>query len=63
MDLRLSDAETEALRRKEEEEGRSMLEVARSAIAGYVSDRPGWLPVAIERVRGEDGELRDRLGR
>jgi predicted transcriptional regulator len=61
MNLRLSDAEIEALRRKAEEEGRSMQNVARSAIADYVSDRPGRLRAAIERVRVQDAELLKRL--
>lgn len=61
MNLRLSDAEAEALRRKAEEEGRSMQEVARLAIAQYVSDRPGRLRAAIGRVREEDAELLERL--
>jgi len=63
MNLRLSEAETEALRRKAEEEGRSMQEVAREAIALYVSDRPQRLRAAIGRVREEDAELIERLGR
>jgi hypothetical protein len=63
MNLRLSESETEALRRKAEEEGRSMQVVARSAIADYVSDRPGRLRAAIERVRVEDAELLKRLRR
>lgn len=61
MNLRLSDAEAEALRRKADEEGRSMQEVARRAIAQYVSDRPGRLRAAIGRVRDEDAELLERL--
>src|SRR5450432_758615 len=40
MNLRLTDDEAEALRRKAEQEGRSMQEVARAAIADYVSERP-----------------------
>jgi predicted transcriptional regulator len=36
MTLRLSDAETEALRRRAEREGRSMQEVAREAVREYV---------------------------
>jgi hypothetical protein len=40
MNLRLSEAETDALRAKAEQEGRSMQEVARAAIAQYVSERP-----------------------
>jgi predicted transcriptional regulator len=63
MNLRLSEAETEALRRKAQDEGRSMQEVARSAIADYVSGRPARLHAAIERVRVEDAELLDRLSR
>jgi hypothetical protein len=61
MNLRLSEAENEALRRKAAEEGRSMQEVARTAIAQYTSDRPQRLHAAIERVRVEDAELLDRL--
>jgi predicted transcriptional regulator len=63
MNLRLSDAEAEALRRKAEQEGRSMQEVARAAIAEYVSDRPARLQAAIDRVRREDEELLERLSR
>lgn len=63
MNLRLNGEETEALRRKAAEEGRSMQEVARAAIAEYTSDRPARLRAAIERVRTEDAELLDRLSR
>ena len=63
MNLRLTDAETEALRRKAAEEGRSMQEVARAAIAEYTSDRPTRLRAAIERVCTEDAELLERLSR
>jgi hypothetical protein len=63
MNLRLSADEMAALRRKAAEEGRSMQEVARVAIAEYVSGRPARLRAAIERVRTEDNELLDRLGR
>lgn len=63
MNLRLSEAETDALRAKAEQEGRSMQEVARAAIAQYVSERPVRLRVAIERVRDEDRELLERLSR
>ena len=62
MNLRLSDEESEALRAKAEQEGRSMQEVAKTAIAQYVSDRPQRLLAAIERVRSEDQELLERLG-
>lgn len=63
MNLRLSDAESEALRAKAEEEGRSMQEVARAAIAEYVSERPQRLRAAIARVRTEDRELLERLAK
>jgi hypothetical protein len=36
MTLRLSDEETDALRRRAEREGRSMQEVARSALREYI---------------------------
>lgn len=63
MNLRLSEAETDALRARAEQEGRSMQEVARAAIAQYVSDRPQRLRSAIDRVRVEDDELLERLSR
>jgi predicted transcriptional regulator len=63
MNLRLTDAESEALRKKAEQEGRSMQEVARVAIAQYVSERPQRLRAAIDRVRTEDSELLERLSR
>ena len=63
MNLRLSDTESEALRAKAEEEGRSMQEVARTAIAQYVSERPQRLRNAIERIATEDRELLDRLAK
>lgn len=63
MNLRLTEAETEALRARAEAEGRSMQEVARQAIDEYVSDRPSRLRAAIERIRTEDAELLDRLGK
>lgn len=63
MNLRLSDDETEALRARAKQEGRSMQEVARSAIAEYVADRPQHLRSAIDRVRVEDDELLERLSK
>jgi plasmid stability protein len=63
MNLRLTDEETEALRARAEQEGRSMQEIARASIAQYVSDRPRRLLSAIERVRTEDRELLERLSR
>jgi predicted transcriptional regulator len=63
MNLRLSDEEAAALRRKAEEEGRSMQDIARAAIRQYTTDRPARLRAAIERIRTEDAELIDRLAR
>lgn len=63
MTLRLSEPETQALRERAAREGRSMQEVAKAAIAAYVSDRPARLHAAIGRVRDEDAELLERLGR
>jgi plasmid stability protein len=63
MNLRLTEEESDALRRRAAEEGRSMQDVARTAIAQYVTDRPQRLLSAIERVRQEDSELLDRLGK
>lgn len=63
MNLRLSDAQTDALRAKAEEQGRSMQEVARTAIDEYVSDRSARLRGAVERVRTENAELLERLSR
>jgi len=63
MNLRLTEAETEALRRRAEQDQVSMQEVARRAIAEYVSDRPRRLREAVDRVRTEDAELLARLAR
>jgi predicted DNA-binding protein len=48
MTLRLTDAQAEALRARASSEGRSMQQVARSAIEDYL-------------LRAEDDELTDRL--
>lgn len=40
-----------------------MQDVARTAIAEYVSNRPARLQAAIERVRTEDAELLARLAK
>ncbi len=63
MNLRLTDSESAALRAKAEQEGRSMQEVARTAIAQYVSERPQRLRAAIDKVSSEDRELLERLSR
>jgi hypothetical protein len=63
MNLRLSERDSELLRQRAEQEGRSMQEVARAAIAEYVRGRPERVRAAIDRVKTEDAELLDRLGR
>lgn len=63
MNLRLTDEEAEALRRRAEQEGRSMQEVAREAIRQYTAGRQERLAAAIERIRTEDAELLDRLSK
>lgn len=63
MNLRLSDDEAAALRRKADEEHRSMQEVARTAIRQYVSDRSSRLDKALARIRTEVTELLERLAR
>jgi predicted transcriptional regulator len=62
MTLRLTDEESAALRERAEKEGRSMQEVAKSAINAYLARRPERLQAAIDRVRTEDAELLERLG-
>jgi plasmid stability protein len=62
MNLRLSEEETQALRDKAAEQGRSMQEVAREAIRQYTSDRSARLAAAVDRIIVEDAELLRRLG-
>jgi hypothetical protein len=63
MTLRLSDEETEALRRKANDEGRSMQQVAQDAISQYTHDRPARVRAMIEDIVKEDAELLERLAR
>jgi len=63
MNLRLSEEEADALRRRAEQEGRSMQEVAREAIRQYTSGRPERLRAAIDLIRTQDSQLLDRLSR
>jgi predicted transcriptional regulator len=62
MTLRLSPEETEALRETARREGRSMQEVAREAIAAYVSSRTLRRDEHLARIVAEDAELLRRLG-
>jgi predicted transcriptional regulator len=62
MTLRLSAEETEALRETARRERRSMQEVAREAIATYVSSRVRRRDELLARIVAEDAELIRRLG-
>lgn len=63
MTLRLTDDETEALRRKAAAEGRSMQEVARTAISRYTRDAESSFRELVKSVVDRDRELLDRLAR
>lgn len=64
MTLRLDDAETEALRRRADLEGRSMQEVAREALAFYIENKSK--RELLDRVLDEElpryAEALERLG-
>jgi predicted transcriptional regulator len=62
MTLRLTPAETEALREMAQREGRSMQEVARAAISEYVTRRTERRDEHLAKILAEDAELLDRLG-
>lgn len=64
MTLRLTDDETEALRRRAELEGRSMQEVAREAIRGYIgsTSKRELLDRVLDDVLPEYAEALERLG-
>ena len=62
MTLRLSPEETEALRETARREHRSMQEVAREAIAAYVSNRTRHRDEHLATIVAEDAELLRRLG-
>lgn len=61
MTLRLSDEQTEALRKAAAEDGISMQEAALSAVDAYANRRQARLLAAIERIKTEDAELLKRL--
>lgn len=61
MNLRLSEAQTEALRKAAQQDGISMQEAALAAIDSYTSRRQTRLLDAINRVVTEDKELLKRL--
>jgi predicted transcriptional regulator len=62
MTLRLSEAETEALRETARREHRSMQEVARAAIEEYVTRRTRRREDHLAVIAQEDAELLRRLG-
>jgi predicted transcriptional regulator len=62
MTLRLTAAETEALRETARREHRSMQEVARTAIGEYVTRRIRRRDEHLATIVEEDGELLRRLG-
>ena len=61
MTLRLTPAETEALRQTAKREHRSMQDVARTAIDEYVTRRARRRDEHLATIVAEDGELLRRL--
>jgi len=61
MNLRLSEAQTEALRKAAYQDGISMQEAALAAIDSYTSRRQARLQEVIQRIATEDKELLRRL--
>lgn len=62
MTLRLTDEETEALRRTAEREGRSMQEVAREAIRDYTGAWARERDAFLTEIVARDANLLRRLG-
>ena len=62
MTLRLTPAETEALREAAKREHRSMQDVARTAIDEYVTRRARRRDEHLATIVAEDAELLRRLG-
>lgn len=63
MTLRLTDEDSAALRSAAEHEGRSMQEVAVSALHEYLARRDEFRAEHVERFLREDAELLDLLSR
>jgi predicted transcriptional regulator len=61
MTLRLTEEETAALRKYAENSGRSMQDVAREAIRGYLEDRAKVRADVLARIVREDAALLDLL--
>lgn len=62
MTLRLTDEETEALRKTAEREHRSMQDVARTAVSEYTSRRLQRRDEHIDRILVEHARVLKRLG-
>lgn len=64
MTLRLTDAESEALRRRAEREGRSMQEVVREAVRNYIDQvsRRELLDQVLDSELPRYAEALERLG-
>ena len=64
MTLRLSEDETEALRRRAKEEGRSMQEVARDAVSSYLEQagRRQIVDAVLDRELVRFADAIERLG-
>lgn len=63
MTLRLTDAETEALRVYAEAHGRSMQDVARQAVRDYIAERARTRDAILKRIVDEDAALLDLLSK
>jgi predicted transcriptional regulator len=63
MTLRLTDEETEALRRTAEAEGRSMQEVAREAVRRYTEQRSEELVRFVDQFSADNANLMRRLAK
>lgn len=61
MTLRLTDEQTEALRAAAEREGRSMQDIARTAIDEYVGRRARLRDGILDHVMRRDERLLERL--
>lgn len=61
MTLRLNDEETEALRQKATDEGRSMQDVAKAAINRYTKEEDLAFRNMVAEIVERDRELLDRL--
>ena len=61
MTLRLTEDESNALRRRAEQEARSMQDVARAAINRYTTDEDAQFRTMVASIVDRDRDLLDRL--